>query len=83
MSRDELEASIIDIIRKRHPDFSLEVSRGIPFTELGVDSIELLNLAFEIEEGLNISIETEDLRKVRTIDDLLQLVESIVTSTGR
>lgn len=45
------------------------------FTELGIDSIDLVDLVFQMEEELGITFEDEELTKIKTVGDLIKLVE--------
>lgn len=80
MTGTDLETRVSEVIRMRHPEFDLQAARDKSFFELGIDSIEVLSVVFEIEENLGISIPTEELRQVRTTGDLVRLVSSIVTA---
>jgi acyl carrier protein len=43
---------------------------------LGLDSLQLTELLFEIEERLNVKIADEEAQKLRTVGDLVTLIES-------
>ena len=43
---------------------------------LGLDSLQVTELLFEIEERLNVKIADEEAMKLRTVGDLITLVES-------
>jgi acyl carrier protein len=49
--------------------------------ELGADSMELIAIAGEIEEEFEITIQDEELEKVRTVEELCELVKSKVGAT--
>jgi acyl carrier protein len=42
---------------------------------LGMDSLQVTELIFEIEEKFDIKIQDEEAMQLRTIDDLLTLIE--------
>lgn len=46
------------------------------FTELGIDSIDLVDLVFQMEEELQIQFEDEELTQIKTVGDLIKLVEA-------
>jgi len=79
MTTAEIESRVAGIINSRNPAIDLSSAVGMPLTELGIDSIELLNIVFEIEEAFGIAIEDDDLRQLKTTDDLLRLVNSLLT----
>ena len=43
---------------------------------LGLDSLQLTELLFEVEERLNVKISDEEAGKLRTVGDLVTLIES-------
>lgn len=46
------------------------------FTELGIDSIDLVDLVFQMEEKLGITFEDDELTEIKTVGDLIKLVEA-------
>lgn len=46
------------------------------FTELGIDSIDLVDLVFQMEEELQITFEDDELPQIKTVGDLIKLVEA-------
>jgi len=79
MTSSEIESRVKEIIHSRNPSLDLASAAGMPLNELGIDSIELLNVVFEIEESFGISISDDDLRGLQTTDDILRLVGSLMT----
>ena len=49
---------------------------------LGFDSLQLTELLFEIEERLNVKIADEEAQKLRTVGDLITLIESKLNAGG-
>jgi acyl carrier protein len=47
---------------------------------LGLDSLQLTELLFEIEERLNAKIADDEAMKLRTVGDLITLIESKLAS---
>ena len=43
---------------------------------LGLDSLQLTELLFEIEERLNVKIADDEAQKLRTVGDLVTLIET-------
>ena len=79
MGETEIESRVIGIIHSRNPEIDLTSHAGMRLGELGIDSIELLNIVFEIEEAFGIAIADDDLRELKTTDDLLRLVGQRLT----
>ena len=44
--------------------------------DLGADSLDAVELGMAIEEALGVTIEDEDLPKIKTVQDLVDYVES-------
>ncbi len=53
-----------------------KVTEDSVFTELGIDSIDLVDLVFQMEEELGITFEDEELMKIKSVKDLITIVES-------
>lgn len=51
-------------------EFTLETS----FKDLKMDSLDLVDLVFELEETLGIQFEDEELFTIKTVKDLLELI---------
>lgn len=46
------------------------------FKDLGLDSIDLVDLVFQFEEELGIEFEDEELTSLKTVGDVVSLIES-------
>ncbi|EOD79940.1 hypothetical protein RN22_06960 [Grimontia sp. AD028] len=44
--------------------------------DLGMDSMQAVSLTLDLEDSLGISIDDEDLIKLDTVSDLLEIIES-------
>ena len=42
---------------------------------LGVDSLDVMEVVFEIEERLDIQIKEDDVRSIETVGDVIEMVE--------
>lgn len=68
-----MKEKILQIIAK-----SLDISANyltpevVFVDDLGVDSLELMELAVELEDSLKIEIPTEDMENIQTVGDLLE-----------
>lgn len=45
-------------------------------TSLGLDSLDLVEVALEIEEKLNIEFTSEEITELKTLKDVLKLIEA-------
>jgi acyl carrier protein len=50
------------------------------FDELGIDSLDRINLLFAVEEEFEISIATEDVKSVHSVREICQSVENILVA---
>jgi acyl carrier protein len=48
--------------------------------ELGIDSLDRLNILFDLESEFDISIDDEEARKARTISDIVGGVQQLVAA---
>ncbi|MCD7894501.1 MAG: phosphopantetheine-binding protein [Erysipelotrichaceae bacterium] len=44
--------------------------------DLGIDSLGLVDLVFELEEEIGVQFEDDDLLKIKTVQDLLDLIDA-------
>ena len=63
-------------------DFEMEPSQLVPeahlFTELGLDSLDVVDLVVALQKMFDVSIrDDERIRDIRTLNDLYGLIESI------
>jgi acyl carrier protein len=45
-----------------------------PLAEQGIDSLDMINIFFKLEENFKIKISEEDIEKIKTIDDIVEYV---------
>lgn len=77
MTREEIERTLIEIIRKEK-DLPEELLRSdTALSEAGIDSLDSLTILFAIEETFHISIPDEQARSMRTFGDMVKAVESL------
>ncbi len=53
-----------------------ELTLDAEFKEYGIDSIELVDIVFQLEEELGVTFEDEELMSLKTVKDLVNLVDS-------
>lgn len=77
MSRDDIERTLIEIIRQEK-DLPEELLRSdTALSEAGIDSLDSLTILFAIEERFHLSIPDELARSMRTFGDMVRAVESL------
>ncbi|MEY8000786.1 phosphopantetheine-binding protein [Clostridium sp. Mt-5] len=65
---ERIEKIIIDQLELKEKDIDIRTS----FEDLGIDSLELFQIIIEVEEDFQIEI--EDVENIKTINDLIQVV---------
>jgi acyl carrier protein len=53
------------------------------FEQLGMDSLDGLNIVFELEKTFGVSVPNDQVLEVRTIGDIVTTVERILREAGR
>ncbi|EMD17384.1 acyl carrier protein [Eggerthia catenaformis OT 569 = DSM 20559] len=52
-----------------------ELTLDSSFRDLGIDSLDLVDLVFELEEEIGVEFEDEELMSITTVKDLLTLID--------
>jgi acyl carrier protein len=50
--------------------------------ELGIDSLDVFTLLFELENAFHISIPDDDVRSIRTVSDVVEGVRKLIPATS-
>ncbi len=75
--KDNLDASIIDLIAKSKGIDPTSITPATTFDELGIDSLDKINLSFEVEELFNIEIPDSSLNSLRKVQDIVDGVRAL------
>ena len=67
----------IDIIAKSKGIPPDTISLASTFEELNIDSLDKINISFEVEEAFNIDIPDEALGTIRTVGDMVEGVTKL------
>jgi acyl carrier protein len=70
---EEIKSVIVDTLSCDEDKVVLSASLT---DDLGADSLDAVELGMAIEEALGVTIEDEDLPKIKTVQDLVDYVES-------
>ena len=76
---DEIFKAVCSILHARRREAGADtalITRDSLLAELGIGSLELLSLAFQIENEFGIDIDTADLSVSARVSDLLVIVDS-------
>lgn len=66
---------VSNMIRERFEITDIKILPDTTFDELGKDSIDLFDFVSDLEEEFGISIPDEEFEKLKTIEDIVELVE--------
>ena len=58
------------------------VTLASTFDEMGIDSLDKINISFEVEEAFDIEIPDEALGSLRTVGDVVRGVEGLLAAKG-
>ena len=79
---DELTGRVIRVIAATQHIPAEKITPESTFQELGIDSMDGINILFALENEFNINIPDEAARQVRGIKDLVEGVERLLQSAG-
>ena len=68
---NEIASRCIDIIARSKSISPDTVTLASTFEELNIDSLDKINISFEVEEAFNIDIPDEALGTIRTVGDMV------------
>ncbi|NYF90964.1 acyl carrier protein [Tunturiibacter empetritectus] len=76
----DIATRCIDIIAKSKSIPADSISLTNTFDELNIDSLDKINISFEVEEAFNIEIPDEALSTLRTVGDMVEGVAKLTTA---
>ena len=74
---NDVASRCIDIIAKSKGIPQDTVTLASTFEELNIDSLDKINISFEVEESFNIDIPDEALGTIRTVGDMVDGVTKL------
>ena len=80
MERTELEQKILSIIQDEKTLPLTDIRPDTQLADLGIDSLDALNILFAIEESFGITIPDEQARSIRTVDDMVTTIQGLIPS---
>ena len=78
MTREEIQRTLIDIVRKEKDIPDEKLSPETPLADAGIDSLDALTILFAIEEQFHISIPDDKARSMKTFGDMVDVVQQLV-----
>ena len=80
---NDIASRCIDIIAKSKNISPDTVTLATTFDELNVDSLDKINISFEVEEAFNIEIPDEALGSIKTVGDMVDGVTKLHSAKSR
>ena len=75
-----LESDLLDIIAKEALVDRVKLVRDAKLEDLGIQSIDVISVLFEIEEKYGITLEPEDFPKVTTLGEMSDFLLSRINA---
>ena len=74
---NDIASRCIDIIAKSKGISADTITLASTFEELNIDSLDKINISFEVEEAFNIDIPDEALGTIKTVGDMVDGVTKL------
>ena len=84
MNRDEVQGKLVEVI-SNHVEIdpsTLDPSKHLKY-DLGLDSLDVAEMVYEIEEKFGISISDDSIEKIERISDTVDFICAKVNSDGQ
>jgi acyl carrier protein len=78
MADDELTQRVLRIIAETQRKDPAQVTIDSSFEELGIDSMDGVNIVFALENEFNINVPDEDVKTIRSVRDMVEGVNRLV-----
>ncbi|HVV44741.1 MAG TPA: phosphopantetheine-binding protein [Bryobacteraceae bacterium] len=82
MRNDELTQRVLRIIAETQRKDPAQVTIDSSFEELGIDSMDGVNIVFALENEFNINVPDEEVKSIRNVRDMVEGVTRLVEMTS-
>lgn len=72
--RDDVERAVLDFVKKYSPGLPGKINCDSKIGELGLDSLKLVEIVFELENLYSMEADEERLVRLETIGDIIDMV---------
>lgn len=79
---NDIQSRIIEMVAKSKNLPASAVTMESTFNELQIDSLDKINLSFEVEEAFAIEIPDDSLNSLKTVGDVVRGVEKLRAATA-
>ena len=82
MPDDELTQRVLRIIAETQRKDPAQVTIDSSFEELGIDSMDGVNIVFALENEFDINVPDEEVKNIRSVRDMVEGVRKLVELRG-
>lgn len=83
MTRDEIQEKISEILVS---DFEIPMEKLVPeaklFEDLDLDSIDAVDMVVRLQQMTGLKVKAEDFKQIRTLGDIVDVVEKLLIEQG-
>ena len=76
--REVILNCVVSSVRTALDDVNVKVSEAMTFDELGLDSLDVAELAMDLEDLLDIEIQEDDFTEIKTIGEAVNFINKKV-----
>lgn len=81
-SSDNLTERVLRIIAETQRKDPAQVKIDSTFEELGIDSMDGVNIVFALENEFNVNVPDEEVKNIKTVRDMVDGVRRLVEQSG-
>ena len=81
MVPDDLERTVIELIAKKKKLDPSQVTLDTTFQELGIDSLDGMDLLFTFEDTFNISVPDDAAQQMKTVRDVTEGLRKVLAGS--
>jgi acyl carrier protein len=82
MSDDELTSRVIGVIAATQHIARETITPDKTFQELGIDSLDGINILFAVENEFNISIPDDAAKAIRSVGEMIEGISKLLAASG-
>ncbi len=80
---NDVTQRVISVIAKTQRIAPEKISPDSTFEELGLDSLDSVNILFALEEEFNVDIPDEQTRDIRSVRPMIEGIEKLLAASGK
>ena len=81
-SAENIETEIIAAVRKGALLEDKKITMDSTLEDLEIDSLDITNISFEIEDELGVVLEQDDMEHIKSVGDLAALIRERLAESG-